>query len=113
KPAGGTVRLSDRTITGASPRRLHNLRVGFVPADRHRYGLVLAFPLTDNSVLTSYYRQPYSRGLVRNDEAVRLHAEKVIADFDVRTPSPTVQASTLSGGNQQKLIVGREFFGDL
>src|SRR5207253_4022878 len=91
----------------------HNLGVGFVPADRHRYGLVLAFPLTDNSVLTDYYRPPYSRGLVRDDDATRKHAEKVIADFDVRTPSPTVHASTLSGGNQQKLIVGREFADDL
>ena len=113
RPAGGTVELSGRTITGASPRRLHNLRVGFVPADRHRYGLVLVFPLTDNSVLTSYYRAPYSRGLVRDADAIGRHAEQVIKDFDVRTPSPLVQASTLSGGNQQKLIVGREFFGDL
>jgi simple sugar transport system ATP-binding protein len=112
-PSGGTVQLSGRAITGATPRRMHNLGEGFVPADRHRFGLVLAFPLTDNSVLTSYYRPPFSRGLVRDDDAIRRHAEKVIADFDVRTPSPTVPASTLSGGNQQKLIVGREFFGDL
>jgi len=113
KPSSGTVQLSGRAITGATPRRMHNLGEGFVPADRHRFGLVLAFPLTDNSVLTSYYRPPFSRGLVRDDDAIRRHAEKVIADFDVRTPSPTVPASTLSGGNQQKLIVGREFFGDL
>src|SRR5438309_8666894 len=79
RPSGGSARLGDRTVTGASPRHLHNLGVGFVPADRHRYGLVLAFPLTDNSVLTDYYRAPYSRGLVRDDDAIRKHAEKVIA----------------------------------
>ena len=113
RPSGGSVQLLGRSISGASPRRLHNLGVGFVPADRQRYGLVLAFPLTDNSVLTDYYRAPYSRGLVRDDGEIRRHAEQVIADYDVRTPSPTVHASTLSGGNQQKLIVGREFSGDL
>jgi general nucleoside transport system ATP-binding protein len=113
RPSAGTVRLGSRNVTGAGPREMHNLGVGFVPADRHRYGLVLSFPLTDNVVLTDYYHAPYSRGLVRNDAAIRRHADEVIKEFDVRTPSAGVRASTLSGGNQQKVIVAREFDRDL
>jgi simple sugar transport system ATP-binding protein len=113
KPSSGSIRLGDTEVTGATPRHLHDLGVGFVPADRHRFGLVLSFPLTDNAVLTDYYQPPYSRGLVRDDDAVRHHADEVIEEFDVRTPSAFVNASTLSGGNQQKLIVGRELAGEI
>jgi simple sugar transport system ATP-binding protein len=109
----GAVTLGDRTVTGASPRSLHQQGVGFVPADRHRYGIVLAFPLTDNLCLNEYYRAPYSRGMVRDEGAIRKYAERVIAQYDVRTPSATVTAGTLSGGNQQKVVVAREFDGEL
>jgi general nucleoside transport system ATP-binding protein len=111
--AGGTITLGGREITNASPRRLHQLGVGFVPADRHRYGIVLSFPVTDNLCLNDYYHAPYARGLVRDDDAIRSNAERVIAEYDIRTPSATVTAGTLSGGNQQKVVVAREFDGDL
>jgi general nucleoside transport system ATP-binding protein len=109
----GTVSLGGHVVTGVSPRRLHQQGVGFVPADRHRYGLVLSFPLTDNLALNEYYRAPYSRGLVRDDAAIAKYADRVIREFDVRTPSATVTAGTLSGGNQQKVVVAREFDGEL
>jgi general nucleoside transport system ATP-binding protein len=111
--ASGDIELDGRQITGATPRRLHQSGVGFVPADRHRYGMVLAFPLTDNLVLNDYYHPPYARGLVRNEDAVGRYARTAIQDYDVRTPSATVPAGTLSGGNQQKVVVAREFDGDL
>ncbi|MEO8245989.1 MAG: ABC transporter ATP-binding protein [Chloroflexota bacterium] len=111
--SGGSVTLGGAPITGASPRQLHSLGVGFVPADRHRYGLVLSFPLTDNLSLNDYYHAPFARGLVRNDAEIRAHAERLVEEYDVRTPSVTANAQTLSGGNQQKLVVGREFDGDL
>ncbi len=111
-PAGRS-RLDGHDVTGLGARALHDLGVGFVPADRHRFGLVLTFPLTDNLVLTDYYHPPYARGLVRNEDAIREHAEQAIGEFDVRTPSSTRAAGTLSGGNQQKVIVAREFEGDL
>jgi simple sugar transport system ATP-binding protein len=113
RSSGGTVTLNGRNVTGASPRELHRRGVGFVPADRHRYGLVLSFPLTDNLVLNDYYHAPYARGMVRDDEATAQNAERLIAEYDVRTPSPTVLAGTLSGGNQQKVVVAREFDGEL
>jgi simple sugar transport system ATP-binding protein len=110
---GGRVTLGGTLVTGASPRRLHDLGVGFVPGDRQRYGLVLTFPLTDNLVLNEYYQPPYANGLIRNEEAISVHAKEAIAQYDVRTPSAKVAAGTLSGGNQQKTVVAREFEGEL
>jgi simple sugar transport system ATP-binding protein len=113
KTTGGRITLGGTSITTASPRDLHEMGVGFVPADRHRFGLVLSFPLTDNIVLNDYQSEPYSRGLVRDDDAIRSRAEACITEFDVRTPSTQVPAGTLSGGNQQKIVVAREFGRDL
>jgi len=113
RPTGGTITLGERDITNAEPRTLHHLDVGFVPADRHRYGLVLSFPLTDNLVLNEYHLPPFSHGTVRDDKAVLDHAKILIDRYDVRTPSPKVAAGTLSGGNQQKVVVAREFDGEI
>lgn len=111
--SAGSVELDDRDITSASPRQTNRAGVGYVPADRHRFGLVLSFPISDNIVLTSYYRAPYARGPLRNEDAVLKDAEESIKDFDIRTPSATTRAGTLSGGNQQKVVVAREFDRDL
>ncbi|MFL5770524.1 MAG: ABC transporter ATP-binding protein [Chloroflexota bacterium] len=113
KPASGRVDLAGKDVTGAGPRTLQNAGMSFVPGDRHRFGLVLGFPLEDNLVLTQYDEPPYARGPFRNDGAIREWAKRAIAEYDIRTPSPTVNAGTLSGGNQQKAIVAREFSRDL
>jgi ABC-type uncharacterized transport system ATPase subunit len=113
KPAAGSVRLDGRDVTNATTRQMTNLGTGYVPADRHRFGLVLSFSVADNLVLTDYYRPPYAHGIVRNDEAIEERGARAIAEYDVRTPSPDVTAGTLSGGNQQKLVVARELDGDL
>jgi simple sugar transport system ATP-binding protein len=113
RPVRGHVSLAGTDITGASPRHLHQLGVGFVPGDRQRFGLVLSFPLADNLVLNDYYHPPFRRGLVRNDAAVRDAATLAIEKYDIRTPSEMVSADTLSGGNQQKVIVAREFEGQV
>jgi len=107
-PAAGTVTLDATEITGWGPRRLHEAGVAFVPADRHRYGLVLAFSVADNLVLNDYFAPPYARGPVRDEAEIRAHAEDAVARFDVRTPGVGVAAGTLSGGNQQKVVVARE-----
>ena len=112
KTASGKATLLGKDITTATPRQLHQMGVGFVPADRHRFGLVLTFPLTDNIVLNDYHQAPYARGMIRNEDAIRARSEASIAEYDVRTPSATVSAGTLSGGNQQKLVVAREFADD-
>ncbi len=96
-------------MTNATPRQISELGVAHIPEDRQRDGLVASYPLTDNSVLELYYLPPFARGIVRNDQAINEHCARLVKEFDVRTPGITVPASSLSGGNQQKLIVAREF----
>jgi len=109
KPIGGRVTLDGQNVTGFSPRRMNEAGTGYVPADRQRFGLILAFPLYDNLILTSYYRPPFSRGVVRNDDAILESAAAQVQKFDIRATSVDVATSKLSGGNQQKVIVAREF----
>ncbi|MFL5778793.1 MAG: ABC transporter ATP-binding protein, partial [Chloroflexota bacterium] len=109
KPTGGTVTLGGKDVTGWSPRSMNEAQVAYVPADRHRFGLILSFPVADNIILTSYYRSPYARGPMRDQDAIDRDAESAIKRFDIRTPSAGVRASNLSGGNQQKIVVAREF----
>jgi len=109
RPTAGTVTLEGTDVTGRSPRAMNESGVAYVPADRHRFGLILSFPLSDNLVLTSYHRPPYARGILRDEDAIRRDAEESVKQFDIRTTSVSAKANTLSGGNQQKAIVAREF----
>ena len=105
----GRVLLDGRDVTHLGPRELGQRGLALVPADRQRFGLVLSFPLSDNMVLTRYYDPAFSDGLARDQAAIIAFADQAVAEYDIRTPSSTVPASTLSGGNQQKAIVAREF----
>jgi simple sugar transport system ATP-binding protein len=109
RPSAGKVTLGDLDVTGFSPRAMNEAGAGYVPGDRHRFGLILAFPVFDNLILTSYYRPPFARGLMRQDAAVLESADAQIEKYDIRVPSAAVATATLSGGNQQKVIVAREF----
>ncbi len=110
---GGSVHLSDEDVTRLPARALHKRQVAHVPEDRQRSGLVLSFTVTENIVLDSYYEHPMSSGVRMNwDEAAR-QAERLVEQYDVRTPGIDVEVSTLSGGNQQKVIVAREFDRDV
>ena len=104
----GRVTIVNADLTGASPRDLAEHGVSHIPEDRHRYGLVLAHSLADNLVLSRYDRQPFARWFRRMLDAVRQFAARLVAEYDVRTPSVRAQAATLSGGNQQKVVVARE-----
>jgi simple sugar transport system ATP-binding protein len=79
-----------------------------VPEDRHKHGLVLAFPIRDNIILCTYYRPPNSHGVALDYGAIERQATELVRVFDVRTPSIQTTAGSLSGGNQQKVIVARE-----
>jgi simple sugar transport system ATP-binding protein len=106
----GTVELDGKDISRASARQRKELGIAHVPEDRHRRGLLLSSTLAENSILGVHYRQPAVRGAVMLDRAgIRLRAQRVIAEFDVRPPNPDLRARALSGGNQQKLVIGREF----
>jgi simple sugar transport system ATP-binding protein len=105
----GTVLLDGSDVTGLGPRQLLERGVAHVPEDRQRDGIVGSFPVRDNLVLNTYRRPPFARRLAVDRRAVREQADRLVADFDIRAASPEVPASTLSGGNQQKVIVAREF----
>jgi len=109
RPVAGRVTLGGRDVTSAGPKVLQAAGLSFVPGDRQRYGLVLTFPISDNLVLTQYDEAPYARGIRRDDAAIREWAKRAVAEYDIRTPSTSATAATLSGGNQQKVVVAREF----
>jgi simple sugar transport system ATP-binding protein len=113
KVASGSVRLGELELAGLSVRKRREAGLGYVPGDRQKYGLVLSFSVADNLVLTQYYRPPFARGVQRRDGEIETWSKATIDRFDIRTPSEAVLAGTLSGGNQQKVIVAREFNRDL
>jgi simple sugar transport system ATP-binding protein len=105
----GRVTILGQDTTRATPRQITALGVAHVPEDRQRDGLVLGFSVCDNLVLNTYCVAPFSQGpVLQQDEIERAAAERVRL-FDVRTPGISVPTSNLSGGNQQKVIVAREF----
>ncbi len=108
----GVVKLLGRNIAHLSAREHTELGIAHIPEDRHRRGLLLDFDLSENSILGIHYRPPAvaSRGgVLLNTSGIRAHARQIIEDFDVRPANPDLPARALSGGNQQKLIIGREF----
>jgi len=112
-PASGTITLLEHDITHAGPREVADLGVGHVPEDRGRHGVVGAFSIADNVVLNQYHKAPFSRRAIRRYGAARELAARLVEQFDVRTPGIDVPVQTLSGGNQQKVIVAREMSRDV
>jgi len=106
--AEGRVTILGHDTTHASPRQVVEVGVAHVPEDRHKHGLVLAFPVRDNLVLCSYYRSPFAKGIELDFPVIEQQAEELVNTFDIRTPSIQTSAGSLSGGNQQKVIVARE-----
>lgn len=104
----GHIHLLGEDTTHASPRHITELGTAHIPEDRQRDGLVLNFPVADNLVLNTYYKQPYSQGLIMQHELIAETAKTRVENFDIRTPSVETSAGSLSGGNQQKVIVARE-----
>ncbi|WP_088050987.1 ABC transporter ATP-binding protein [Virgibacillus dakarensis] len=108
KSESGTIKLNNKDITNMTPRKVTESGVGHIPQDRHKYGLVLDYPIGENMVLQTYYQKPFSKGGVLNFKAIYQKATKLIKEYDVRTPSEHTKARALSGGNQQKAIISRE-----
>jgi len=107
-PAEGRITLLGQDITHASPRQVTELGTAHIPEDRQQDGLVLPFPVSDNLILNMYYQPPFAKGVIMDEKLILASAETHIRDFDVRTPSATTPVGSLSGGNQQKVIVARE-----
>jgi simple sugar transport system ATP-binding protein len=108
----GTIEFEGHDITRLSARRRKELGIAHVPEDRHRRGMLLDSDLSENSILGVHYRKPAvfrNHGVLLDTPGIRRHAEQIIREFDVRPANPDLPARSLSGGNQQKLIIGREF----
>jgi len=109
----GTIRFEGSDVTGLSARRLKELGIAHIPEDRHRRGLLLQSDLAENAILGVHYRPPVASAVgILNSGAIEKRVSEIIENFDVRPPNPELPAKSLSGGNQQKLIIGREFEGD-
>jgi ABC-type uncharacterized transport system ATPase subunit len=109
KVESGQASILGRDITHATPRAITEQGTAHVPEDRQRDGLVLTFSLEDNLVLNTYYQPPFAKGINLQPGPIKEAARQRIELFDVRTPSAQVPAANLSGGNQQKVIIAREF----
>ncbi len=107
-PVEGQIMLMGHDVTHATPRQVTELGTAHVPEDRQRDGLVLPFPVSDNLILNTYYRKPYAHGVVMDEKNIMEELVVLIKEFDVRTPSPLTPVGSLSGGNQQKVIIARE-----
>lgn len=105
----GQIILLGEDISKASPRQITAAGTGHVPEDRQRMGMIKQFEVMHNMVLGSYYQEPFAQGIIVNDEAIAENAEKLIHEYDVRPPLIHNNMGSLSGGNQQKVIVAREF----
>jgi len=108
RPSTGSVRLNGADLSHASTRARLHAGIGYIPEDRSEDGLVGDFSVADNLILDLYDQPPYANGLALNLDAIRESAVKRVADYDVRTTSVQTPAGTLSGGNQQKVVVARE-----
>ena len=108
----GSVRFGERDLRSFTARQRREIGIAHVPEDRHRRGLLLEFSLAENAILGVHYRPPVASGLgtlLLDQKAIDERADLIVYEFDVRPPNPALPARALSGGNQQKLIIGREF----
>jgi len=104
----GSVHLNGKDITNFSARQVKEHKIGHVPEDRQKRGLVLDFSVRENLIFGFHRQEPFARSGLLDDEAITRHAEQAVVEYDIRTPSATTTTRLLSGGNQQKVIIARE-----
>lgn len=106
----GKIKVNGEEISNLEPRKIIEKGVAHVPEDRHKRGLVLQHNLSENLILGYHYKEPFSKNGIMNYNSIGKHAINLIEEFDIRTPNENVKASSLSGGNQQKVIIARELY---
>lgn len=109
KPTSGKISLFGTDVTHCSTRQLIEMGLSYIPADRRNQGLIMDFKISENTILETHYQEPFTKGISLQKKAIDKFANKLVEEYDVRTPSINVPVKNLSGGNQQKVIVGREF----
>ncbi len=108
EPTAGTISIGGADVAHDDPKRTRERGVAFVPEDRRREGLVLAFTIADNFILGKQDRPPFAKRGVLDDRAIQANGDRLAKEFDVRPPNARAIVGNLSGGNQQKVVLGRE-----
>ena len=108
KAESGSIKVNSRELLNKKPREIFKNGIKNIPEDRHKRGLVLDFTVAENTVLQNYNDPRFSKNGILNKEAIEKYADEIIERFDVRPTDHTVKSRALSGGNQQKIIIGRE-----
>ena len=108
KPASGRVCIAGKDLSGKSPRAIIEAGARFIPEDRQTEGLVLDFSVAENLILESFEKPPFTLRQVLQRQAINAYADRIVKTFDVRTSSVQAKTANLSGGNQQKVVLGRE-----
>lgn len=108
KATGGSIRLKGEDITNKHPREILNRHVSHIPEDRHKRSVILSMDLTENVMLMEYHRPVFSKGMFLKWPKLRSYADELIAEYKVKTPGRSELMKNLSGGNQQKIVLGRE-----
>ena len=109
----GEVLISGVASRDMAPHSVHEAGISHVPEDREKHGLVANYSIADNLVLNQFDQAPFAKGWIRNLGEVAKNAEQLVEKFDIRTPSAFNPASSLSGGNKQKVVVARELSQEL
>lgn len=104
----GEISLNKFDIKNSKPRQITEHGLGHIPEDRQRHGLILDMTLEENMMIQQYYQLPFSNNTILNHDSIKENAERLIEEFDVRTQGSKSTAGSLSGGNQQKVIIARE-----
>lgn len=112
KATSGKVSINNEDITNATPKKIKEKKVAHISEDRHKRGLVLDYTVEENLIMGYHDEKPFAKGGVLNFKSIEEHSNDLIPKFDIRTPSKEVLAKSLSGGNQQKIVVAREFYLD-
>lgn len=109
KISHGSIKMLGREISNLNPKEIFSRGVAHIPEDRQKRGLVLEYSIAENLILGKHHKTPFSKGIKINFGSIKQNADKLIKEYDIRTPTEKVEAKTLSGGNQQKVVIAREF----
>ncbi len=108
RATSGKMTISGNDATNRTPFEILNMKVAVIPPDRQKMGLLMNFAVDENLIAKSFWRVPFSRNGFLKKKVIDEFSDRVIKDFNIRTPGPKIQVKLLSGGNQQKVVIARE-----